>query len=94
MWFVYIVQCNDDSLYTGITTNIKRRIKEHNSSKKGAKYVKRRLPVKLIYFEKSVDRLMASKREREIKGWRKEKKLELIRLKKFKTLRPKCEDFV
>jgi len=82
MWFIYIVQCQDNSLYTGITTDLKRRINEHNNTKKGSKYVKRRLPVKLMYFEKSVDRVNASKREREIKGWRKEKKIELINMKK------------
>ena len=48
-WFVYILKCSDNTLYTGITTDIERRIKEHNSSNKGAKYTKTRRPVKLFY---------------------------------------------
>ena len=78
MWYVYILKCNDNSLYTGITTNLLRRVNEHNNTKKGSKYVKRRLPIKLVYFEEKNDRIIASKREHEIKGWRRDKKLKLI----------------
>jgi len=78
MYFVYIVKCNDDTLYTGITTNIQRRINEHNDSTKGAKYTKTRRPVQLMYSEKAKDRSCASKREREIKKLSRIKKLELI----------------
>ena len=49
MYFVYILECADHTFYTGITTNLDRRIKEHNTSKVGAKYTKVRRPVKLIY---------------------------------------------
>lgn len=77
-YFVYILECNDTTLYTGITTDITRRIKEHNSSDKGAKYTSVRRPVKLVYSEKSSDRSSASKREYEIKKLTKIKKLELI----------------
>jgi putative endonuclease len=77
-YFVYIVQCSDDTLYTGIATDIKRRIQEHNSSDKGAKYTKTRRPVRLIYSEKSENRSSATKREIAIKKLSREKKLELI----------------
>jgi len=77
-WFVYIVRCKDDSLYTGITTNIGRRIWEHNN-KIGARSLKGKLPVELVYKEKYISKKEAAKREREIKGWRREKKLKLLR---------------
>ncbi|SFV52260.1 COG2827: putative endonuclease containing a URI domain [hydrothermal vent metagenome] len=67
MYYIYIVKCADDTLYTGIAKNIERRIIEHNSSKKGAKYTRTRRPVKLLYSEKYPDRSSASKREYEIK---------------------------
>ena len=67
-WFVYIVQCADRSLYTGITTNLLRRIEEHNSSPNGAKYTKARRPVSLVYFEQSESRSKASKREHALKA--------------------------
>ncbi|MCF6244453.1 MAG: GIY-YIG nuclease family protein [Sulfurovum sp.] len=79
MYFVYILQCNDNTLYTGITTDIIRRIEEHNSSAKGAKYTRIRRPVTLVYSEKYTDRSLASKREYEIKKKMTRKmKLELI----------------
>ena len=77
-YFVYIVQCSDDTLYTGIATDVKRRLEEHNSSDKGAKYTKVRRPVKLVYSEKSQNRSSATKREMAIKKLSREKKLELI----------------
>jgi len=77
-YFVYILECSDNSLYTGITTNIDKRIDEHNNSPKGAKYTKARRPVKLVYQEASKDRSTASKREYAIKKLTKTKKLELI----------------
>jgi putative endonuclease len=77
-WFVYIVQCNDNSLYTGITTDIDRRINEHNTSLKGAKYTRNKRPVTLVYFEMAIDRSMASKRESEIKKLSRINKLKLI----------------
>lgn len=67
-WFVYIVQCADRSLYTGITTDLLRRIEEHNSSPNGAKYTKARRPVQLVYFEQSESRSTASKREHALKA--------------------------
>ena len=77
MWYVYIVECNDGSLYTGITNDINKRIKKHNSGK-GAKYTKTRLPVKLkIKFEAN-DRSEASKLEYKIKQLSRQEKLKLI----------------
>jgi len=76
-YFVYIVKCKDNTLYTGITTEIERRIAEHNSSLKGAKYTKNRRPVVLCYVEVCDDRSSASKREYQIKHLSREKKMEL-----------------
>ena len=66
-WYTYIVQCADQSLYTGISTDLPRRIKEHNSSPNGAKYTKARRPVRLVYFEQSESRSEACKREHALK---------------------------
>ncbi len=77
-YFVYILKCSDDTLYTGITTDISRRLDEHNNSAKGAKYTKLRRPVILVYSEDSEDRSSASKREYIIKKLSRKEKLELI----------------
>ncbi|WP_419764619.1 MAG: GIY-YIG nuclease family protein [Arcobacter sp.] len=77
-YFVYILECCDGTLYTGITTDVEKRLDEHNSSPKGAKYTKARRPVKLIYAESSSDRSSASKREYAIKKLSRVKKLQLI----------------
>jgi putative endonuclease len=76
-WYLYMVKCKDESLYTGITTDLKRRVWQHNN-KLGAKSLKGKLPVELIYSEEFYNKIDAAKREREIKGWRREKKLSLI----------------
>ncbi len=76
-WYLYIVRCSDGSYYTGITTDLARRIKMHNT-KVGAKSLYGRLPVVLSYFEKYADKIQAAKREREIKGWRRNKKEKLV----------------
>ena len=62
-----MVQCADETFYTGIATELERRIEEHNSSDKGAKYTRARRPVSLVYSEVYPDRSSASKREYEIK---------------------------
>ncbi len=67
MYYVYMLECADGTLYTGIATDIQRRLEEHNSSEKGAKYTRARRPVKLVYSEEYGDRSSASKREYEIK---------------------------
>ena len=77
-WFIYIVRCADDTLYTGITTDLERRITEHNTDKKGAKYTRARRPVELVYHEPLDNRSEASIRESEIKKLTSEKKRQLI----------------
>jgi len=77
MWFVYILECADQSLYTGITTNLDRRLDEHNGSKLGAKYTRSRRPVKLLHHEAYDDRSTASQREIEIKRLKRNQKLQL-----------------
>jgi len=78
MYFLYILQCADDTLYTGITTDLDRRIKEHNNSKLGAKYTKIRRPVKLVYSQQFTDRSEASKEESRIKKLSRQQKLSLF----------------
>ncbi|MBU3013703.1 GIY-YIG nuclease family protein [Poseidonibacter lekithochrous] len=78
-YFVYILECNDGSLYTGITKDLTKRLDEHNTKDSGAKYTKARRPVKLIYEETSENRSTASKREYEIKKLSRLKKLQLIK---------------
>ncbi|MBU2566531.1 GIY-YIG nuclease family protein [Patescibacteria group bacterium] len=76
-WFVYIVKCVDDSLYTGITVDVESRVTKHNKGD-GAKYTRARLPVELVWYKKCKNESFARKREAEIKGWSRSKKLELI----------------
>ncbi len=66
-WFVYIVRCQDESLYTGITTDPDKRLQAHNSGRTGAKYTRSRRPVSLVYLEESDSRSAAGKREYAIK---------------------------
>ncbi|PVZ69632.1 GIY-YIG nuclease family protein [Pelagibaculum spongiae] len=78
-WFVYMLRCCDNSLYTGVTTDIVRREKEHQAGGKlTAKYVRARLPVKLVYSEQVADRSQALKREIEIKKLPKKTKEQLM----------------
>ena len=77
-YFIYILRCSDDTLYTGITTELQRRVDEHNHSDKGAKYTKIRRPVMLVYSEVYEDRSSASKREYAIKKLSRNQKIELI----------------
>ena len=65
-WFVYIVECSDNTLYTGVATDIEARLAEHNAGH-GAKYTRARLPVALVYSEKAKDRSTALRREHVIK---------------------------
>ena len=76
-WHVYILKCSDNSLYTGITTDIKRRLKEHNEGK-GSKSVLGKRPVEVVYTESSDNQTEAAKREREIKSWSRNKKIDLV----------------
>jgi putative endonuclease len=78
-WFVYILRCADSSLYTGITTDIDKRLKQHNGiEKNGAKYTRSRQPVELVYQEYSASRAAACKREHMIKNLKKSEKERLI----------------
>ncbi len=81
MYFVYILKCSDDSLYTGYTNNIEERIQTHNSGK-GAKYTRGRLPVELQYYEEFEDKGKALKREHEIKKLSRTDKVKLIKNRK------------
>jgi predicted GIY-YIG superfamily endonuclease len=78
-YYVYILACADGSLYTGIATDVERRLAEHNSSLNGAKYTKSRRPVSLVYQEKCKNRSEALKREYEIKQLSRQQKLTLIK---------------
>jgi putative endonuclease len=67
-WFVYYLRCADNSLYAGVTTDLSRRLHEHNTcNKKGAKYTRVRRPVKLVYAEAQENRQLACKREYQLK---------------------------
>ena len=76
-WYLYIVECSDSTLYTGITTDIKRRIREHNSGY-GAKYTRGRGPVQLVHIRQYKNRSDASKAEYNFKKLRRTKKLQII----------------
>ena len=76
-WYLYVVLCNDTSLYTGITTNINRRIHEHNSGV-GAKYTRGRGPVELVHLRQYKNRSDASKAEAKFKKFRRKKKIQII----------------
>lgn len=78
-WFVYVLRCGDDTLYTGVTTDVKRRVKEHNQDDKlAASYTRGRRPVKLVYQEICSDRSQALKREIGIKRLKRDQKEALI----------------
>jgi putative endonuclease len=77
-YFVYIVQAKDNSFYTGSTRNLAKRIREHNFSVKGAKSLRGKKPVKLVYQEECLNWPAALRREREIKGWSRKKKILLV----------------
>jgi len=73
-WLMYVVECADGSYYTGITTDMTRRLNEHNRTKRGAKYTRSRRPVRLIYFESHENRSEASKAEAAFKKLTRKKK--------------------
>ena len=77
-WFLYLVQCADGSLYTGITNNVPRRCKQHNAGT-ASRYTRTRLPVELIYQESHASRSVALKRELAIKAMTRQEKESLIR---------------
>ena len=77
--FIYILECSDKTLYVGCTNNLERRLEQHNNLKSGAHYTKIRRPVIFKYSEKFDNLKEARKREAEIKGWVRSKKMELIK---------------
>jgi putative endonuclease len=78
-WFVYIVHCSDNSFYTGITTDPKQRELDHRNGK-GGKYTKSHKVLKMIYTEEVASKSEALKRELQIKGWTREKKINILNL--------------
>ena len=77
-WYVYIIKASDDSLYTGVTTDVSRRFDEHCSGDKGARYFRGRKPQEVVYTETHPDRGSALRREAVIKKLTRVGKLELI----------------
>lgn len=77
MNYMYILRCSDDTLYTGWTNNLEKRLKAHNS-KKGAKYTKNRLPAELLYYEEFETKQEAMSREWHVKRLSRSNKLKLI----------------
>jgi putative endonuclease len=75
-YHVYLLECADGSIYTGITTDLARRFAEHTEGI-GSRYTRSRKPVRILYSEESKDRSSAQKREAEIKGWPRARKLAL-----------------
>lgn len=94
-WYVYIVRCSDDTLYTGITRNLEKRIQEHNCGPKGARYTRARRPVALVYFEPATSRSTATSREYHIKKLNISQKCQLMTEKEmqsrsFHDINPDC----
>ena len=77
-WFLYVVRCSDDTLYTGVTTDISRRIHEHNTGPKGAKYTRTRRPVELVYSVDYDNRSSAQQAEYKFKKLTRQQKNEVI----------------
>lgn len=80
MYHVYILECKDGTLYTGITTDIARRFNEHKNGK-GGHYTSAKKAVRIAHAEEYPNRSLASKREAEIKGWTRQQKTELLQSK-------------
>ena len=77
-WFVYMVRCADGTLYTGVATDVQRRVDEHNGSNLGARYTRSRRPVSLVYQELCDDRSQACQREYAIKQLSRGDKLAML----------------
>ena len=94
MYFCYVVRCADGTLYTGVTTDLDRRIGEHNGehdAARSARYNAGRRPVRLAWTESHPTRSSAQRREAEIKGWRRSRKLALIMDRRETSLRHAVE---
>jgi len=79
-WHLYIVRCVDNSLYTGITTDVARRVVEHNTSPRGARYTRSRRPVELVWKSLGVERSFAAKAEAKFKTYSKRQKEEFLKM--------------
>lgn len=79
MWYVYILLCVDGTLYTGISNNLEKRFLDHQNGK-AARYTRSHKPVKLVYSEQLPTQSEALKRERQIKGWSRTKKIMILKL--------------
>ncbi len=80
-WFVYIIKCRDGSLYTGATNNLEKRFDAHKKGK-GGRYTRSHIPEKIVFFQKYGKKVIALRREREIKSLERKEKLKLIKRKK------------
>ena len=78
-WYLYVVQCNDGTLYTGVTLDTDRRIFEHNTSRRGAKYTRARRPVKLVYKRRYDNQAEALQAEYQFKKLLRGQKLQIIK---------------
>ncbi|MEK6697481.1 MAG: GIY-YIG nuclease family protein [Nitrospirota bacterium] len=88
-WFLYILKCGDDTLYTGITNDMQRRLRQHNDGS-ASRYTRSRLPVKVVYFEPCGNRSCALKKERAVKRLsRKEKEKYIEKGKNITTTSPR-----
>lgn len=76
-FYVYILECLDKSFYTGFASDVAKRVSRHNKGE-GAEYTKKRLPVKLVYCEVFKERSDGLQREKQLKGWSRKKKFDLI----------------
>jgi putative endonuclease len=85
MWYLYILRCSDGSLYTGVTTDVARRLKQHRAGR-GSKALRAKLPIRLVYKEKHPTRSASQKREAEIKRWNHKKKQALVHRKNRRGL--------
>ena len=83
-WFCYMVRCRDGSFYVGIASDVEERVKRHNWGV-GPNYTAKRRPVELVWSECCGNSEAARRREKEIKGWSREKKFELVRMRERKT---------
>ena len=77
MWFVYILKCKDGTLYTGSTNNLEKRFRTHKDGK-GAKYTKSHKPQRIVFSKKYGNKILAQRKEREIKNWTRKEKINLI----------------
>ena len=80
MWFVYLLLCSDKSFYTGVSNNPQKRFLDHKNGK-GGRYTRSHKPIKMIFQEPHSSKEQALRRERQIKGWSRSKKIKILELK-------------